>query len=171
MMNTSAELSPCILDRDQKERAMTVLYFGFKFLHWSLFSILFVAPLVVLPTHLNRHSISYNEIKTYEEFRTALTEAKTAGEIRRLVHELRLRDNGPDYKKEKMVIEGLIELESFGLMDTVRDIFSSVGEYRRYSNGPIIFTLLTPVSYFMYFLICIVNFILWGKVGFLPWRV
>ena len=170
-MNTSTDLATSILDADQKERAMTVLYFGFKFLHWSLFSILFVVPLVVLPTHLNRHSISYNEIKTYEEFRTALSEARTAGEIRRLVHELRLRDNGADYKKEKMVIGGQIELEDFGFVETVRDWFSLLSFSANYSNRPIIFSVLAPSFYFVYFLICITNYILWGRIGFLPWKV
>ena len=153
-MTTSSELSTCILDADQKERAADVLYFGLKFLHWNLFSILFVVPLLILPMHLHEYFFSHNEIKTYEEFRTALSEARTTGEIRRLVHELRLRDNGPDYKKEKMVIEGQIELEDFGFIETVRDWLSLLSFSANYSNRPIIFSTLAPSFYFVYFLIC-----------------
>lgn len=170
-MNTSKELSTSVLGADQKERAMTVLYFGLKFLHWSLFSILFVVPLVILPIHLHRDFFSHNEIKTYEEFRNALSEARTAGEIRRVVHELRLRDGGAVYKKEREVMEGQIEFENFGFIDAGIGYLSSLVLSLNHSNKPIIFPILAPSSYFLYFLICVVNYILWGKIGFLPWRV
>ena len=171
MMNTSTELSASILDTDQKKRATTVLYSGLKFLHWNLFSVLFVVPLLILPIHLHEYFFSHQEIKTYEEFRTALSEARTAREIRKLVHEIRLRSGGSDHKKERGVIEDRIEFDSFGFMDTVRDYFTSLDEYGRYSNRPIIFSLLTPSIYFVYFLICIANYVLWGRIGFFPWKV
>ena len=184
MKITSAH-AEVILEEDQKERAKKVLRLALTSVHWALFLLLIIIPIIALIMHFSvRHiftmeneTVIYPQALSYENFRKALSEAQNANEIRALVDYRRLHIEGKNTKDKIEPMEDQIIFEDYGLREVLPDCFATINSScirsmdppKIFPSGLLVFEFITPFLYILYFLLCVANYILIGKIRFFPW--